>query len=502
MMIKQIKKTLRLPGIMFSAISGFIFLLTQSTSTSPLYLWSYVDSTIFRLMGLTLVRGGKFYVTTIDSKGPVLFFIEALGAWISSGKIGIFIIQYIFLLVTLISVLLIAKQLVANKYIWIFPLLYLCFYGFAFEGGNLSEEFSLSFIFLGIYLVLYLFKNGSLGSIKTKISFKTENLLLFSLGSLAALTFFIRANNAAAIIAAILALTYFMLKRLPAKQFFTFFSSIIAGFLLVTSILAGYFIINHSYSDMIYGTFLFNYRYSINHSRDFSNTFLTSFSAAAIVVCILSLTTAFLYYHSKRDAKVPLLLVLVGVFSTLTLYISGHNWLHYLQLLMPPFIISLMMLCVALDDTLKQVSERKIYSRLGHIGLFIFLLMDFSVVYGYRHERKANEINIRDSIQIINEIPVNQRNSVYGYGINPLPFTETSVLPSKRLTALQDWMIQQDPFLKNEVYSYFQINPPKWLILSPQYPPEDAFISKFVSSNYRQVYSNTNYTLYELTISE
>ena len=104
--------------------------------------------------------------------------------------------------------------------------------------------------------------------------------------------------------------------------------------------------------------------------------------------------------------------------------------------------------------------------------------------------------------QIINEIPVNQRNSVYGYGINPLPFTETSVLPSKRLTALQDWMGLQDSVLKKEIHSYFLIDPPKWLILTPQYPPEDPFISQFVSSNYRQVYSNTNYTLYELTISE
>ena len=149
-MIKKIRKIIRLPGFLITSISGFLFLLTQSASTSPLFYWSYVDSTIFRLLGLTLVRGGKLYVTTLDSKGPVLFFIEALGAWISSGRLGIFLVQYFFLLVTLFSILLIARLILNNKFSWIFPILYLCFYGFAFEGGNLAEEFSLSFIFLSI----------------------------------------------------------------------------------------------------------------------------------------------------------------------------------------------------------------------------------------------------------------------------------------------------------------------------------------------------------------
>ena len=104
-MVNEIKKRLVNPATLITSVAGFLFLLLQSVSTSPLFTWSYIDSTIFRLMGLSLVRGGNLYLTTMDSKGPVLFFIEALGAWISSGIIGIFLVQYLFLLVTLFSIL-------------------------------------------------------------------------------------------------------------------------------------------------------------------------------------------------------------------------------------------------------------------------------------------------------------------------------------------------------------------------------------------------------------
>jgi hypothetical protein len=497
-MIKQIKKIISLPEFLITAISGFLFLLTQSASTSPLFYWSYVDSTIFRLLGVTLVRGGRLYVTTLDSKGPVLFFIEAFGTWISNGRIGIFLVQYLFLLVTLFSVLLIAKQILNNKFAWIFPVLYLSFYGFAYEGGNLAEEFSLSFIFLSIYLIIYLFENGSLSTQKNKISNKIENLLLFTLGIVGALTFFIRANNAAAIAAALVVLLYFVFKKLPLKRFLVSLGCIVLGFSFVTALIFGYFIANHSFSDMIYGTFVFNYQYSVNHPRIFSSIFFNSFSATAIIICIVSLATAFVHYQNKKDATLPLLAVFVSLFSTAALYVSGYNWLHYLQLLMPSLLIALVMLIGALAEIRGKLSGKTLYLNIGYVAVFVLLCMDFSVTFRYRLQRKYDKQYVHDSIQIIDEIPVAQRNSVYGYGINPVPFIETSVLPSKRLTALQDWMIGQDPVLKNEVYNYFLINPPKWLILSPAYPIQDTFIKEFVAKNYHQVYLNSNYTLDEL----
>ena len=497
-MIKKIRKIIRLPGFLITSISGFLFLLTQSASTSPLFYWSYVDSTIFRLLGLTLVRGGKLYVTTLDSKGPVLFFIEALGAWISSGRLGIFLVQYFFLLVTLFSILLIARLILNNKFSWIFPILYICFYGFAFEGCNLAEEFSLSFIFLSIYLVIYLFKNGSLSTAKNKILNKTELFILFCLGVLGALTFFIRANNAAAIAAAILVLLFFIFKILPLKRFLVSFCCIVLGFSSVTSLIFGYFILNHSFSDMIYGTFVFNYQYSINHPRIFSSIFFNSFSATAIIICIVSLATAFVHYQNKNDAKLPLLAFFVSLFSTAALYVSGYNWLHYLQLLMPSLLIALVMLIGALTEINNGFLGKNLYLNLGYGAIFVLLVMDFSVVFKYRLQEKSDKQYIHDSIRVIAEIPVDQRNSVYGYGINPVPFIETAVLPSKRLTALQDWMIGQDPALKKEVYNYFLVNPPKWLILSPVYPIQDKFVEKFVAKNYHQVFSNSNYTLDEL----
>jgi hypothetical protein len=165
---------------------------------------------------------------------------------------------------------------------------------------------------------------------------------------------------------------------------------------------------------------------------------------------------------------------------------------------MPSLLIALVMLIGALAEIRGKLSGKTLYLNIGYVAVFVLLCMDFSVTFRYRLQRKYDKQYVHDSIQIIDEIPVAQRNSVYGYGINPVPFIETSVLPSKRLTALQDWMIGQDPVLKKEVYNYFLINPPKWLILSPAYPIQDTLIKEFVAKNYHQVYLNSNYTLDEL----
>ena len=55
-------------------------MLLFSSTTSPLYPNNYgVDSAFFRFMGLMICRGKTLYSEIWDNKGPVLFFLQAIG---------------------------------------------------------------------------------------------------------------------------------------------------------------------------------------------------------------------------------------------------------------------------------------------------------------------------------------------------------------------------------------------------------------------------------------
>ena len=80
-------------GLLFAA-GLFVFLF--SCTTSPLYehhpFWFYGDSGVFQEIGVCLLQGGTPYVDLFDHKGPVLWFIQALGKWINS-QWGILLLQ-------------------------------------------------------------------------------------------------------------------------------------------------------------------------------------------------------------------------------------------------------------------------------------------------------------------------------------------------------------------------------------------------------------------------
>ena len=149
-------------GILF--IAAFLFVFLFSSTTSPLYehypFWFHGDSGIFQEMGVCLLQGGIPYVDLFDHKGPVLWFIQAFGIWISP-KWGLMLIQSIFLFFTLIiwyeSTLLLTEREIPSIIIPIFGLLFLLAF---YERGNLCEEWSLPFISLPIYLYLKRWKTG------------------------------------------------------------------------------------------------------------------------------------------------------------------------------------------------------------------------------------------------------------------------------------------------------------------------------------------------------
>ena len=85
-------------AVIYLSLSAFcaVFLLLLSASTSPLYT-SYCDgdSSIFMLIGKAITMGKNVYTDYFDHKGPILFYLNALGFAVTKTKAGVFIIQCI-----------------------------------------------------------------------------------------------------------------------------------------------------------------------------------------------------------------------------------------------------------------------------------------------------------------------------------------------------------------------------------------------------------------------
>lgn len=83
-----------------------LFLLIFSYGTSPLFINNFgiSDSAIFLLIGKGITAGYIPYVDLFDHKGPVMFFIEALGWWISPNRFGNFLLQWLFMGVNLVLI--------------------------------------------------------------------------------------------------------------------------------------------------------------------------------------------------------------------------------------------------------------------------------------------------------------------------------------------------------------------------------------------------------------
>ena len=95
------KKKILLHEYILLGIVAILYILIFSTTTSPLFGEPFAgDSSMFQTIGKYWAQGSLPYVDLWDSKGPVIFFINALGYFIAGSKTGIFLclsVKYIYI---------------------------------------------------------------------------------------------------------------------------------------------------------------------------------------------------------------------------------------------------------------------------------------------------------------------------------------------------------------------------------------------------------------------
>lgn len=234
------------------AIFAYILIMMLfCVSSSPFINTTGTDSSAFRVMGRALVAGKIMYKDIFDHKGLYMYFINAL-AVIMTGKslAGLFVIECVFMFICARTVYAILSIYADGKASFIGMQIFMMFALFRgiLEGGNLTEDYGLTFQLLALYMLI---RDGG----------RLSCLHMFLQGVCGGIVICLRPNIVMMWGGIALIAGYEMLRQ---KKFGKLVGNIAAGIFGVMVGIAPaaiYAVMNDSVSDTIFGIFGYNFMY-------------------------------------------------------------------------------------------------------------------------------------------------------------------------------------------------------------------------------------------------
>jgi len=291
-----------------------------SDSTSPFFYTRTLDSQVFQYLGFAMTEGKLPYTCLFDHKGMFLYFLNALGYYISSDW-GVHLLQ----IVNMLLVLVVWYRILGNsmrpiyRHLSILPIVFcLCIH---YDCGNMSEEWSLLFISFPLMLYFTMLREG-------RQHFRSMEL--FGIGICIGLLAVIRLNNVAPVIGLLLYCLFIALRRREYIYIGRSICLLFVGLSIPLVVVFGYMAIaggGQGISDMIYGTLIFNLEYArIQGAAQFTiGKFLYLFDVLIPLLVVIP------FLRRKADHIMPLLIGFV--LSSAVLGKSFYD--HYLLIYLP-----------------------------------------------------------------------------------------------------------------------------------------------------------------------
>jgi len=289
------------------------------------------DSGVYLYIGEQILEGKLPYRDLWDHKGPLIYYINALGIWLKEGSLwGIWIIQLasiggaVFLGYFAMSKVFSKASALFGSVLWLIYLHDLLW------GGNHVEEYALFLEFMSVILFWKSEKNHS--------HYWNE----FFIGIATALSFLLRPNNIAmglAIGAFLLIQTFF-----PGnwRRSLLRLLTIATGVILVAALVLFFFASQDALPEFIDSVIMYNILYSSNPPSDRPGGFLIGISYLP-VISIIAIATWFaglihLRYHSnlsrEQTSFLAVSLLSLPIAISLSL-VSGRNYPHYFMIWLP-----------------------------------------------------------------------------------------------------------------------------------------------------------------------
>ncbi|REJ08936.1 hypothetical protein DY023_00110 [Microbacterium bovistercoris] len=464
-----------------SGVIALVFLVLMSSSTSFFHTVYGGDAAIFRVIGSALQNGQELYVDVWDHKGPTLFFIEWLGQAIHEGRAGLFVLQAVGLTVSLALLISICRRFTSWLGIAGILSLVLVILTYTFEGGNLSEEFSLPFILFVLY--------GAVRALDEDAPRGLRDMLMFAaMGAAFSFVFFIRANNAIPIAGIFAGLLIQLILRHGAvlKRF----GVAIGGFLLMSGVIIGWFAVRGTLEDMLNATFWFNLLYVEDASI---RPKVPAYIGTVIFACVL--TAAGVIAQLLRTGgrrSVWAVGLCLGAGSCYAVLAPTTSYAHYLTLIIPMIAFGAVMLLGALKGRVRN-----------SVALMMIVV---SAVVAIDHVPKAirasgavhrTEAAYEDQLlDVLSVVPRDRWGEVFPWSLPATFYLMTDTLPAYKYFITQPWWGTVDPQVTKDTVAHIESAEPQW-ILTPAAGTNNDELQRLLDRDYRVVRSNSGFILYE-----
>ena len=437
----------------FLALYALILLLWYSFTTSPLYNRIGVDSEIFKIMGIGILEGKVPYRDLFDHKGPVIFFINALGQLISPGRAGLFLLQTVSLSCAFVLIYKISRLFSSVKKSVAIALLIGLFVTALGIGGNQVEEWELPWQLLSVYLALkYL-----LGFEKNPIHLPVYTLIY---GICFGIVSFTRLNDGALIGGMMIGFAAFLILKKQQRQLPLNIALFLSGWALTAVPVLLYFGRNGALSEFFYGSYTHNFLYAADHC---------SLKSVPIHIARLAVPFAVLFYDAIKHRRMERIPIVTGlVFAALTMG-GGLHWYYYwtvIPLLLLDFniIFSVPKKSLAVLLTLLlfvPFSDWLIRGNAGRLVCFI----DFSAPQLQLKNENEFFVSVMDDMAEI--IPQAERSKIWTFNVGTriiFGFFSQELMTTPQNRFFLPLQLKFNPEAAAEERSAFLSNPPLWIL--------------------------------------
>ncbi|MGI6258684.1 MAG: glycosyltransferase family 39 protein [Anaerolineaceae bacterium] len=282
------------------------------------------DGGFFLYVGKALRSGATLYKDIWDSKGPIIFWINALGVGSDFSRWGLYLIQILFSFAALVLIYFSLKKVYSPMTAFVSIILGSYLLKLVIGPGNSTEEFSLLFTWIAVFAFVIFINDPK----KSFWSF-------FLIGASLLINFLLRANNIGTVSMVLLSGLIFAFTKRKEISFWKPIVFTLAGVFAVAIPVSLYFIINGTFSSMIDAAFIYNFFYSTARGQAFSNSLqpaIKLFSWWFYILGFVWLVSIAFFIRNlfkKQFSSFLLLTILAFPAEILMSSISGRGFTHY-----------------------------------------------------------------------------------------------------------------------------------------------------------------------------
>lgn len=470
----------------FICLTGILFLFLFSYMTSPLFPKSHGwDSAFFQLVGAGMTKGYLPYRNFFDMKGPWLFFFQYLGELLWYGRTGIFLVQCVSLGVTLLLCCRIYRRFFAGKGFWDCFFVLLPLYvvmASTMEGGNLTEEWSLPFLFFPMYLSMD-FLTGEKTDHKPAYG--------FGYGICFGVIALIRITNAVLICAIVLTITVFLIAEKKWLRLLQNGLAFMAGVFLAFLPPLLYFGHFGEIRNMLYCTFVFGAIYGTE-----------GFGFGTGMFFILTLFfPVFLFGIMKVKNKRLWLLVISNTLGMMVTLGMGNSSLHDYMLIIPGVMPGIWMFAQGMRER-KLAGSRRLMAA-GILTLcFAYPAYKLAGTGGILLRQSENSRVYEHVLETAECIPEEERGSVLGYEVPLRWYTIADIMPCSRYCGWQEHYMELVPDIETEMAEMFAEKPPTWIVTKSAIQISNQMMRRQLENNYGIYQENEDFCLYRRSEGE